>query len=44
MAGGEGGLVPHIEQRDFLAQQQRERTCEGVMVGVFMDAGLVEWT
>ena len=23
MAGGEGGLVPDIEQRDFIAQQQR---------------------
>ncbi len=23
MAGGEGGLVPDIEQRDFVAQQQR---------------------
>jgi hypothetical protein len=23
MAGGKGGLMPHIEQRDFIAQQQR---------------------
>jgi hypothetical protein len=23
MAGGEGGFVPEIDQRDFLAEQQR---------------------
>ena len=40
MAGGEGGLVPQIEQRDFVAQQQPLRTCEGVMVGTVMDCRL----
>src|ERR1700738_1675752 len=29
MAGGKGSLVPHIEQRDFLAQQQREANLRG---------------
>ena len=29
MAGGEGGLVPQIEQRDFLAQQQRAADLRG---------------
>ncbi len=29
MAGGEGGLVPDIEQRDFVAQQQRGADLRG---------------
>src|SRR6185369_3919485 len=29
MAGGKGGLVPHIEQRDFFAQQQRAADLRG---------------
>ena len=29
MAGGKGGLVPHIEQRDFVARQQREADLRG---------------
>jgi hypothetical protein len=29
MAGGKGGLVPHIEQRDFIAQQQRAADLRG---------------
>ena len=29
MAGGEGGLVPEIEQRDFLAHQERRADLRG---------------
>jgi hypothetical protein len=29
MAGGEGCLMPHIEQRDLLAQQQRRADLRG---------------
>ncbi|MEZ0084824.1 hypothetical protein ABIF72_007322 [Bradyrhizobium japonicum] len=36
MAGGEAGLVPEIEQRDLLAEQQRAADIGGGDVGSFM--------
>ena len=43
MAGGEGGLVPDIEQRDFLAQQQRGADLEGVTDGKVMNREFQVW-